>query len=231
MSSNIDLDLSTDYLEYILGVGECIRKCRNLLDPNNKSKISTATIILAIHLIKLISKSDGSVNITGADLCNILKCEQKRLSERLIYFKSYGLGEFIYTGRKELEIKIENDNGDIKKITYPKFSYTFYFNEKFLSILEEEKILEGKLNFQNLTQSISLSEKLLKAIENKEDTVKYNFTQEKVIEEKIEKPKRERIDRLANRTRREEVARPTRSLNTDKIMESIRKNTENGKER
>ena len=106
-------------------------------------------------------------------LSEITGIDKSKLSDRMNrYFRNYGLGDFVSTGKNKRHIITELDskgnkiNTEIKSESH----FTFYISKEMLSLMENLKIAIDILDYDKLKKDADITANLLKEISNKKST-------------------------------------------------------------
>ena len=165
-----DLDLME---ELIIEIRKQYKKETGGKHASNFTPGVAATKMLSYLLLELANSGINEFTMTNKVLSALTGCDTSDLSRRMNrFFKDYGIGDFISTGRSNYFVfKLVDQSGNIiNESICPKANYTFYFSKEFIDLLEEKEILVNNLDYDKLRNQIPHSQQLLNSISRKSDT-------------------------------------------------------------
>ena len=126
------------------------------------------------HLVaELAETNTNQFTMPNTILAQVIGCTTSKLSSRMkTFFREYGMGDFVSTGKLRYNIfKVVDANGnELETKIKSEAHYTFYFSTEALNLMEAEGILTDVLDYNKLRAEVATSQNLLNQIANKKST-------------------------------------------------------------
>ena len=167
-------------IDCITGFNSLIIECRSrylksqgLEQRSNFSGSDNASNIIALLLSQLVITEKNEFTFPINELNEFLNLQSKHTSTRMTrYFKEYGIGDFVSTGKNRYKIfkLVDSEGNELDTEIKREAHYTFYFSKIFIEILREKNIGIDFLDYDKLIKEADNSAKLLEQIANTKTT-------------------------------------------------------------
>lgn len=143
-------------------------------EQRSNFKAGESATSLFNHLaVELAETNTNQFTMPNTVLAEVIGCTTTNLASRMkTFFRQYGMGDFVSTGKSRYNIfKVVDANNNVLESTIKaEAHYTFYFSTEALNLMEAAGILTDVLDYDTLRAQVPASQKLLTEIANKKTT-------------------------------------------------------------
>lgn len=143
-------------------------------EQRSNFKAGESATSLFNHLAaELAETNTNQFTMPNTVLSEVIGCTTTNLASRMkTFFRQYGMGDFVSTGKSRYNIfkVVDANNNVIESRIKSEAHYTFYFSTEALNLMEAAGILTDVLDYDALRAQVPASQNLLTQIANKKTT-------------------------------------------------------------